>query len=71
MTNKKLRKNIQLSEKMAKFVEEECEELGISQSGFINLCIRQYKDQQAAITELSKIQVYMDKLENLIAKEEK
>lgn len=59
----KVKMNIQFEEDMKEYIEEQSERLGVSQSGFINLCIAQYKEQHDTIIAMNNIKLIVDKLD--------
>lgn len=65
-----IRKNVQLSEEMAEYIEKMSVTYGVSQSGFINIALAQYRQQAQTLAEMSKINTYLDKLEKICAKVE-
>lgn len=59
---KKIRKNFMVTEAMSDYIKVMANELGISEGGFINVAISEYKKQNDA---LSSIGLLMKKLEGL------
>lgn len=47
------------------YVVKTADEIGISISGFINLCINQYRQQNVAFDAMSQIGGYLKRLEEL------
>jgi len=69
--SKKVGKMVRFNEEMANYVEIQAELFGISQSGFVNMCVKGYRDQNTALAEMSKIQGYIDQMSKLQQKEDK
>jgi hypothetical protein len=61
----KVRLNIQMEESMKDYVEEQADRLGVSQSGFINMCVAHYKEQRDSIQAISGIKDTVYRLERL------
>lgn len=61
----KVRLNIQMEEAMKDYVEEQSERLGVSQSGFINMCVASYKEQRDSIVAITGIKDTVYRLERL------
>ena len=56
--NKKIRKQVQLTKETVNFIKEEAERHGLSESGFINICIKDYKDKKIIIEQTEKQSIY-------------
>lgn len=54
-----------MDETMKDYVEEQSERLGISQSGFINMCISNYKEQRESIQAMNNMKVLANQIEQL------
>lgn len=61
----KVRVIVQVDDETKQYIEEQSERLGISQSGFINFCIAQYKEQRESIAAMNNINSALNKLEEL------
>jgi penicillin V acylase-like amidase (Ntn superfamily) len=61
----KVRLNIQIDETMKDYIEEQSDRLGVSQNGFINLCLAQYKEQKEVVQSMSNINEVVCRLERL------
>jgi len=60
-----------IEETMKEYVEEQAERLGVSQSGFINMCIANYKEQKEAIQGMNNMKQLIYKIEELSRKADK
>lgn len=56
---------IQVDEEVKDYIEAQAERLGVSQSGFVNLCIAQYREQREAIQGMNQVKDLVYKLERL------
>jgi hypothetical protein len=61
----KIKINITMDELMKDYVEEQSERLGISQSGFINMCISNYKEQRESVQAMNNMKVLAQQIEDL------
>lgn len=61
----KIKLNIMMEEGMKDYVEEQAERLGISQSGFINVCIAYYREQREAVQSMAQFKDVVFQLEKL------
>lgn len=61
----KIKLNVMLEETMKDYVEEQSERLGISQSGFINVCIAQYKEQRESVSAMNNMKELIFKLSSI------
>lgn len=61
----KMKITMQIDEVMKDYVEEQSERLGISQSGFINMCIANYKEQRESIQAMNNMRGLALQLEEL------
>ena len=52
--NKKIRKQEQLNKETVDFIKEEAQKFGLSESSFINICIKDYKDKKIMIEQAEK-----------------
>lgn len=52
--NKKIRKQVQLNKETVDFIKEEAQKYGLSESSFINICIKDYKDKKIMIEQAEK-----------------
>ena len=59
------RKVMYCSDEIDEQIKRYSEALGISESGFMNMCIAQYHMQQEAISSLSKVDDIVARLERL------
>ena len=59
----KIRLNIQMEETMKEYCKAKSEELGISISGFINVAVAQYKQQEESLKSINKTYEAMKELE--------
>jgi len=64
----KLRLNIQMEENMKNWCQLKSEEFGISMSGFINVVLAQYKQQQESLVAIGKMEDLVKVLEDLKGK---
>lgn len=64
---KKVRLGIQLNEDLRTYVDQESERLGISASGFLSVCISQYREYRQSLSAFSNMQQLMEKVESLQA----
>lgn len=61
----KMKITMQIDDAMKEYVEEQSERLGISQSGFINMCIASYKEQRESIQALNNMKGLANQIEEL------
>jgi antitoxin component of RelBE/YafQ-DinJ toxin-antitoxin module len=61
----KMKISMQIDDAMKDYVEEQSERLGVSQSGFINMCIASYKEQRESIQAMNNMQKLADQIEDL------
>jgi antitoxin component of RelBE/YafQ-DinJ toxin-antitoxin module len=61
----KIKISMQIDESMKDYVEEQSERLGVSQSGFINMCIASYKEQRESIQALNNMKGLANQIEEL------
>ena len=61
----KMKMTIQVDDSMKDYIEEQSERLGVSQSGFINLCIAQYKEQHESIKAMNNMKDLILKLDDI------
>lgn len=61
----KIKMNIQFEEDMKNYIETQSEKLGVSQAGFINLCVAQYKQQNESIIAFSNMHELISKIDDL------
>lgn len=59
------RLNAFVTDETYEYVSNTADEIGISISGFINLCINQYKQQSIALDSMSKFGEFLERLESL------
>lgn len=67
MENKK-RVNYYLVEDVWKFIEEQANEMGISQSAFITMVMLQYRQQSQAVSGIKNMSSILDSLEDIKAR---
>lgn len=60
-----VRKNIRLSDEIAKWYENRAEELGISQSNLMTMALSQYIDQQRGLEMMSQFKEMVEQLDRL------
>lgn len=60
-----VRKNIRLSDEIAKWYEKRSEELGISQSNLMTMALSQYIDQQRGLEMMSQFKEMVEQLDKL------
>lgn len=56
---------VQVEEDVKEYIEQQAERLGVSQSGFVNLCIAHYREQREAIQGMNQVKDLVYKLEKL------
>lgn len=61
----KVKLNVMMDETMKDYIEEQSERLGVSQSGFINLCIAQYKEQHESVKAMNNLTELIKKIDRL------
>lgn len=66
----KIRVNAFVTDECYKFIQECSQELGLSVSGFINLCVNQYKQQSVALATMKNFEEYITRLEIMQKKQE-
>lgn len=66
----KNRVNAFVSDESYKYIQDSANDLGLSISGFINLCINQYRQQSMALTGMMNFESYITRLEALQEKQE-
>lgn len=57
--NKLIRKGFHCNERINNFIKKSANELGISESAFINICIDNYYKQQVTVDTMSNIENIM------------
>ncbi|SCK04752.1 Uncharacterised protein [uncultured Clostridium sp.] len=66
MDKKKLnRKSYFCNDEVANYIKTRSEEIGVSESAFINICIDSYMSQRIAINTMSNLEDIINKLELL------
>lgn len=60
-----IRKNIQMSEEVAKWYEERSKEMGVSQSALMTIALKQYLDQDKAMNVMSKFEKMINDVKKL------
>lgn len=63
--NKLIRKGFHCNERINDFIKSSANELGISESAFINICIDNYYKQQITVNTMSNLKGIIAKLEQL------
>lgn len=63
----KLRFNVQLDESTKEYLQEQADRLGVSMSGFINVIIAQYRQQQESVKILGNVDLFTKMAEELKA----
>lgn len=58
--NKKIRKQVQLNKETVDFIKEEAKKYGLSESSFINICIKDYKDKKIMIEQAEKQTIHAE-----------
>ncbi|NLC31501.1 MAG: hypothetical protein GX765_05635 [Candidatus Moranbacteria bacterium] len=73
MTNKKkpIRKQVQMSEMVAKWYEDKAEEIGSTQNSLMIMAIKNFMDQQEMIEASKRIPEWLALAERIKAKEDK
>lgn len=66
----KIRVNAFVTDECYKFIQETSQELGLSVSGFINLCVNQYKQQSIALATMKNFEEYITRLEIMQKKQQ-
>jgi hypothetical protein len=61
----KLKTNIQFEENLKAWIIEQSELMGVSMSGFVNMAVSQYKQQQEALTTMQDMGAVIQKLTEL------
>jgi predicted DNA-binding protein len=61
----KIKMSIQMEEEMKDYLEDQAERLGVSQSGFINMCIANYREQRESIQAMNNMKVLANQIEEL------
>ena len=61
----KIKINMQMENEMKDYVEEQAERLGVSQSGFVNMCIANYKEQRESIRAMNNVKDLVFKLDDI------
>lgn len=67
----KVKANYSFSPEIKEYVDTQSEAFGMSQSGYLTMIIQQYRMQSQALSEMSKIQGYVEKFEIMMAEAKK
>lgn len=70
MATEKLRVNVYVTEEMKSYLQEQSEALGVSISGFINVCVNNYRQQSEAVLTMSAMQKMIEELKSIKDKNE-
>lgn len=54
-----------MEEDMKNYVEMQSERIGVSQSGFINFCVNQYKEQHESVLAMSNMYELIGKIDDI------
>lgn len=65
MENKLIRKGFHCNERINNFIKDSANDLGISESAFINICIDTYYKQNEAIKVMGDMSQIIEKLNDL------
>lgn len=60
-----IRKNIQMSEEVAKWYEERSKEIGVSQSALMTIALKKYMDQDKAMYVMSKFEKMLNDVKKI------
>lgn len=63
--NKLIRKGFHCNERINNFIKSSANDLGVSESAFINICIDTYYKQQVTVQTMSNLESIMAKLHEL------
>lgn len=58
--------SIYLSDELQTYLDEECKKYGMGKSAFISMVLAMHKQQSTAISEFSKFDYYLKKMEELL-----
>ena len=62
----RIRKNVYLNPDIADYLEKQATAFGMSQSAYVNMILYQCKQQAQALSDISKIDSLMKKLETMV-----
>ena len=62
----RVRKNVYLNPDIADYLEKQANAFGMSQSAYVNMILYQYRQQTQALSDMSKIDSLVTRLENMV-----
>lgn len=65
-----VKNSIYLSESIQEYLEEVCKEYGMAKSSFVAMCINNHRQQTQALNQMSKLDDYITRFEELASKVE-
>lgn len=62
--------SLYLSDDLQDYLEKQCEAFGMGKSAFISMVLTFYRQQTQAMAEIAKLDSYLSRLEEMVAKNE-
>jgi hypothetical protein len=69
MADNKVKLNLTVAPIIKEYLEEKSEEFGMSISAYLTMLINQHKQQNETLTEMSKMQVYLEQMKQMLEKQ--